>query len=128
MMKRFEAAFARWVVTHRLIILVLGLLGLVALAAGARHLYFDSSYRVFFSKDNPQLQAFETVERTYTKNDNVVFVVAPDSKQVFSRVQRGHTIHPWLRIIVALLGISVIVLGVTGQLTRIWNFLAGMFK
>jgi len=85
MMKRFEAAFARWVVTHRLLILVLGLAALVALAAGARHLYFDSSYRVFFSKDNPQLQAFETVERTYTKNDNVVFVVAPDSKQVFSR-------------------------------------------
>ena len=48
MMKRFEAAFARWVVTHRLLILVLGLAALVALAAGARHLYFDSSYRVFF--------------------------------------------------------------------------------
>ncbi|MEQ8235135.1 MAG: RND transporter, partial [Gammaproteobacteria bacterium] len=84
-MKRFEAAFAHWVVTHRLLLIVLALAAIGVLGAGARHLYFDSSYRVFFSKDNPQLQAFETVERTYTKNDNVVFVVAPRSKQVFSR-------------------------------------------
>ncbi|MEQ8662357.1 MAG: MMPL family transporter [Gammaproteobacteria bacterium] len=84
-MKRLEAAFAHWVVTHRLLLMVLAFVLIGVLGAGARHLYFDSSYRVFFSQDNPQLQAFESVERTYTKNDNVVFVVAPASKQVFSR-------------------------------------------
>jgi uncharacterized protein len=84
-MKRFEAAFAHWVVTHRLLLLLLTFALIGTLGAGARHLYFDSSYRVFFSKDNPQLQAFEQIERTYTKNDNVLFVVAPRDKQVFSR-------------------------------------------
>ncbi|MBT6596183.1 MAG: MMPL family transporter, partial [Nitrospina sp.] len=42
-------------------------------------------YRVFFSKDNPQLLAFETLQNTYTKNDNVMFAVEPKDGKVFTR-------------------------------------------
>ncbi|MGE0485457.1 MAG: RND family transporter [Gammaproteobacteria bacterium] len=84
-MKRFEAAFARWVIANRWLVILVSLALVAALTGGVGRLYFDSSYRVFFSKDNPQLMAFETLERTYTKNDNVLFVLEPASGDVFTR-------------------------------------------
>ena len=58
---------------------------LVALAAsGGRFLTFKTDYRVFFSEDNPQLLAFEELQNTYTKTDNVLFVLAPKNGDVFT--------------------------------------------
>ena len=58
----------------------------VALASsGGRFLSFDTDYRVFFSEDNPQLQAFERIQNTYTKYDNLLFVLAPADGKVFTR-------------------------------------------
>ena len=37
---------------------------------------------MYFGDDNPELIAFEELETTYTKNDNVLFIVAPRSEQV----------------------------------------------
>tara|TARA_X000000950_G_scaffold125384_2_gene156903 strand:+ start:501 stop:2753 length:2253 start_codon:yes stop_codon:yes gene_type:complete len=49
----------------------------MAAAAGGQFLYFDNDYRTFFGKDNPQLQAFEEIQKTYTKIDNVLFAFEP---------------------------------------------------
>ena len=58
---------------------------LVAIAfSGARLLGFSNDYRIFFSADNPQLLAFENLQNTYTKSDNVLFVVAPTDGNVYS--------------------------------------------
>ena len=43
-----------------------------------------NDYRVFFSEDNPDLNAFEAVENIYTKNDNLLFVVKPREGEVFT--------------------------------------------
>jgi predicted RND superfamily exporter protein len=53
-------------------------------ASGARFLGFSTDYRVFFSEDNPQLVAFETLQNTYTKNDNVMFAIEPEDGKVFT--------------------------------------------
>jgi predicted RND superfamily exporter protein len=67
-------------------LVVLSVLLLVALgASGARHLSMSNDYRMFFSKDNPQLQAFEQLQKTYTKTDNVLFVLTPADGKVFTR-------------------------------------------
>ncbi|MEL6335074.1 MAG: MMPL family transporter, partial [Pseudomonadota bacterium] len=42
-----------------------------------------NNYRVFFSQENPELTAFEDFQATYTKNDNILFVLRPDSGDVF---------------------------------------------
>ena len=55
-----------------------------AAASGARFLGFSTDYGVFFSEDNPQLVAFETLQNTYTKNDNVMFAVEPKDGRVFT--------------------------------------------
>jgi predicted RND superfamily exporter protein len=57
----------------------------VALAAsGGKYLSFTNNYRVFFSAENPELLAFEALEKKYSKNDNVLFVLEPKSGDVFT--------------------------------------------
>jgi hypothetical protein len=53
--------------------------------SGMRYLAFSDNYRVFFSDQNPQLQAFEALQNVYTKSDNILLVVAPKDGQVFTR-------------------------------------------
>ncbi|MEW8626349.1 MAG: efflux RND transporter permease subunit [Candidatus Thiodiazotropha sp.] len=54
-------------------------------ASGGRFLEFSDDYRIFFSKENPQLQAFEDMQNVYSKTDNVLFVLTPREGQVFTR-------------------------------------------
>ncbi len=68
----------RWLV-------LIGTLGIGALAAsGGRFIEFKNDYQYFFRDDNPQLRAFEDLQEIYTKNDNILIVVAPDSGKVFA--------------------------------------------
>ena len=66
-------------------VVVLSILLIGAIGSGARYLQFKNDYRMFFSEDNPQLQAFEAMQNTYTKVDNVLFVVSPKDGNVFTR-------------------------------------------
>jgi len=75
--------YAQWVIRWRYFI-ILATLILVALATRGFPLRFDTDYRVFFSEQNPQLIAFDDLQNTYTKNDNVMFVLAPQDGQVFT--------------------------------------------
>jgi len=77
--------FGNWVIRFRWLIIPTTLLLVFVVASGARFLGFATDYRVFFSKDNPQLVAFETLQNTYTKNDNVMFAVEPKDGNVFTR-------------------------------------------
>ena len=76
-MTQQNASYGEWLLKYRL--LILGLVTALTLlsASGAQFLYFDNDYRVFFGKENPQLKAFEQIQQTYTKIDNVNFAVDP---------------------------------------------------
>jgi predicted RND superfamily exporter protein len=80
---RFAAALTRGVIARRWLVII----GAVALAAvigaGASRLEFSTNYRVFFSDANPELQAFENLQNTYTKNDNFFFVIEPRGGSAF---------------------------------------------
>ena len=77
--------FGNWVIRFRWLIIPTTLLLVFVVAKGTGFLGFATDYRVFFSKDNPQLVAFETLQNTYTKNDNVMFAVEPKDGNVFTR-------------------------------------------
>ncbi len=79
-----SAAYSRWVVQNRWLVLIVMLVLAVAAAAGIKRLSMTTDYRVFFSADNPQLAAFEKLQNTYTKNDNVLVVMAPKNGDVFT--------------------------------------------
>lgn len=55
----------------------------MGVAYGCSKLTFKSDYRVFFGKENPQLTAFENMQATFTKNDNVAFIIAPKDGVIF---------------------------------------------
>ncbi len=76
--------YAEWVIQWRWLVLLvtMGLAGLATV--GVTRIEMKTEYRVFFSEDNPQLQAFDEVENIYTKNDNILFVLAPENGDVFS--------------------------------------------
>ena len=82
-MDKISIAIANWVMKHRLLSLVLSILVVLAAASGAKNLVFTNDYRVFFSGDDPHLLAFEAMQDTYAKNDNVLVALAPADGVVF---------------------------------------------
>jgi len=76
--------YTGWIVNARWYILIL-IAGLVVMAGyGIKDLQFKSDYRMFFSDDNPQLTALENLQKTYTRDDNVLLVLTPAKGDVFS--------------------------------------------
>jgi predicted RND superfamily exporter protein len=77
-------SYGEWLARWRYPVLVICLLLAAVAGSGGQFLAFKTDYRNFFSEDNPQLQAFEQLQNTYTKTDNVLFVLAPKDGRVFS--------------------------------------------
>jgi predicted RND superfamily exporter protein len=80
---RVAAALTRGVMRYRWLVIAVSVVLAVAIGSGAARLEFSTNYRVFFSEANPELQAFENLQDTYTKNDNFLFVVDPASTDAF---------------------------------------------
>ena len=83
-MDRKIERWAAWVVDRPWRVVSLTLLLMLMTAVGAGRLGFSTNYRVFFSDDNPDLAAFESVQDIYTKNDNILMVLTPDDGDVFT--------------------------------------------
>ncbi len=77
-------AYARGVIRWRWAVLLACVLTAVALAGGGRFLGFSTDYRVFFSEENPQLRAFESLQQVYTKDDNILIVLQPGDGDIFT--------------------------------------------
>ena len=81
---RFAAALTRRIISHRWLVILFSVAIAAAAGSGASNLEFSTNYRVFFSDANPELQAFEDLQNTYTKNDNIFFVIEPRDGNAFS--------------------------------------------
>jgi predicted RND superfamily exporter protein len=77
--------FGEGVIRFRWWIIVGTLALMMTAASGGRFLGFSTDYRAFFSKGNPQLEAFEAIQNTYTKEDNLMIALEPKNGVVFSR-------------------------------------------
>jgi predicted RND superfamily exporter protein len=78
-------SYTRWIIRWRYLVVLVTIALTFAAASGGRFLGFSNDYRMFFGDDNPQLLAFEKMQATFNKNDNVLFVVTPKSGKVFTR-------------------------------------------
>ena len=83
MFERTGRAIGEAVVTRPRTTLLLGLVTFLAVAFGLTMARFSTDYRIFFSKDDPGLAAFERLESTFTKTDNVLFVVKAREGSIF---------------------------------------------
>ena len=78
-------SYTRWIIRWKYLVVLASIALVFAAAYGGQFLGFSNDYRMFFGEDNPQLIAFEKMQRTFNKNDNILFVVTPKSGKVFSR-------------------------------------------
>ena len=76
--------YAEYIIRHKIITVILSVVMVMAMGFGAQFLTFTNDYRVFFGEDNPQLIAFEELQDTYSKNDNVMFILVPEDGEVFT--------------------------------------------
>ena len=76
--------YGNWIVRFRWLVLLVSVVSVLGLMSGGRFLAFTNDYRVFFSKDNPQLLAFEELQETYTKSDNILIMLEPKGGDVFT--------------------------------------------
>ncbi|WP_420833777.1 efflux RND transporter permease subunit [Vibrio pelagius] len=61
------------------------MLAVIAVATfGAKNLYFRGDYNIFFEGTNKQLMAFDEIQTTFAKTDNLSIVIAPDDGNVFT--------------------------------------------
>jgi len=72
-----------------MVFFVFSLLLVAILAAGAGNLYFESDYRIFFDKNNPQLIQQDEIENAYTKSDNITLVVSTNQPDLFNNQDIG---------------------------------------
>lgn len=80
-----DTDFGKWVIRFRWWIIVSTILMVAAAASGMQFLKFSNNYRVFFSEENPQLQAFDALQNKYIKNDNAMIALAPKNGKAFTR-------------------------------------------
>lgn len=100
---RRVTAYAHWLIKYRWMVVLASVAAALAAGAGGQFLGFSTNYRVFFSPQNPQLQAFESLQRIYIREDNISIVIrpldGPDGGDVFRpdllRAVRDLTAEAW---------------------------------
>ena len=80
----FAVRLAEFIIRNPCKVMLAMLLATIIAASGMQNLGFSNNYRVFFGPGNPELQAFESFQDTYTKNDNILFVLRPKTGDAFS--------------------------------------------
>ncbi len=80
----FATQWAKFIIKFRWPVLILSILLAVGLGSQGK-MQFDGDYHVFFSETNPELEAFDALQDKYTKDDNIVLVLAPKNGDVFTR-------------------------------------------
>lgn len=76
--------YIRWVIAQRKWLVSLLVLMLLVISFGVTKLTFTSDFRTYFGPENPQLLAFESMEKTFSKQENVYFYIHAKEGDLFS--------------------------------------------
>jgi predicted RND superfamily exporter protein len=79
------SAYINWVVGRPWTVIIISMILVAISGIGMSKLAFRTDHRLFFAEDNPELLNFVEVEKTYTKNDNILFVVTAKNGNIFDR-------------------------------------------
>ena len=82
---RFAVTLTQAVIRYRYLVVLVSFLAAIGIGSGASKLAFSTDYRIFFSDANPELTAFESLQNTYTKNDNITIMIVPKQGDVFQK-------------------------------------------
>jgi len=76
--------YIRWIIAQRKWIASLSILAVLIISFGASKLTFTSDFRTYFGPENPQLVAFENMERTFSKQDSAFFYIHAKEGDLFT--------------------------------------------
>jgi predicted RND superfamily exporter protein/7-keto-8-aminopelargonate synthetase-like enzyme len=80
----FAYRYCQFIHRNRWPVILLSILMVAVLGMGAAGLKTTNDNRVFFGPENPELQALERFEATYTESNDVLVAIAPKSGNVFT--------------------------------------------
>lgn len=93
-------SISAFLVRQRLFLFIASLVFAAVMASGLTQITYKADYRVMFSSHNEYLEAFEHLQDTYTKVDNVVFILEPRNGNALSteaiHAQQWLTERGWL--------------------------------
>ena len=78
-------SYTQWIIRWRYAVVLMVVILIGVAGTGMPKLSMSNDYRMFFGEDNPQLLEFERMQNTFNKNDNIMFVITPDSGKVFTK-------------------------------------------
>jgi predicted RND superfamily exporter protein len=73
-----------WTMNQRKLLVAFCFLMVFSLTAGVLNLSFTSDFRAYFGPENPQLKAFEAMEETFSKQENLYFFIHAKEGTVFT--------------------------------------------
>jgi len=68
-------AYSRFILRHPWLVILASLFVVALAISGTKNLRFTNDYRYFFSEQNPYLNAFEELEKTYSSPDTILYVL-----------------------------------------------------
>lgn len=78
-------SFFAFVVTHPWTVIIASLAFVVIIASGLSKATYNNDPRVMFTPEYEGLRGLEAVEAEFTKDDNLVFILNPAGKDIFTR-------------------------------------------
>lgn len=84
-LEEFSSWLADWIVSNPIQSMIGSTLLVLLAAIGIGGYHYSLDHRVFFSHENPQLQAYEKLHADYSRTDAILIVLAPKSGNVFTR-------------------------------------------
>lgn len=82
-----EERISNFLVEQRVALAILSILFTLCLLLGAKNLYVNNNYNIFFDQDDPQVLDHEAHQSIYTSTDNVAFLVHAKQGTVFTAFQ-----------------------------------------
>ena len=82
---RWVVGYMEWIFLLRWWVIVASVVAITACGYGIIYLRVDPDTRIFFNPDGSELKALENLENTYSRANNVIFVLVPKSGDVFTR-------------------------------------------
>ena len=84
LLSEIESRLGNWAIMLRWPIIIAAIILTGIATSGTLLLEFSTDHRIYFSKNNPQLLAYQTMEDTYGKRDNVLFAIVPEDRDATS--------------------------------------------